>query len=48
MGADIDPHAGLPIDPAHDPLPVYHWAMEVGPSLVQVIKAMLGFATGVI
>jgi len=29
-------------------MPGLHWFDEVGPSLVEAIKAMLGFATGVI
>lgn len=48
MGADTNPHAGLPQDPYDDPMPGLHWLEEVGPSLVEAIKAMLGFATGVI
>ncbi|MDO4612915.1 MAG: hypothetical protein Q4B10_02480 [Actinomycetaceae bacterium] len=37
-----------PLDPLHDPHPVLHWFQEVGPSLLEAIKAMLGFATGII
>ncbi|WIM71917.1 hypothetical protein QP028_10520 [Corynebacterium suedekumii] len=46
MGADTNPHADLPQDPYDDPMPGLHWFDEVGPSLVEAIKAMLGFATG--
>lgn len=38
----------VPLDPIHDPHPVLHWLQEVLPSLVQAIKAMLGFASGII
>lgn len=48
MGADHDPNAGLATDPVSDPTPVFHWLQEVGPSILQVIKAMLGFVIGVL
>lgn len=48
MGADTDPNAKYPLDPFHDPIPVFHWFQEVGPSLLEAIKAMLGFATGIV
>ena len=34
----------IPLDPQHDEYPVLHWFQEVGPSLWEAIKAMLGFA----
>ncbi|MCF4005579.1 hypothetical protein L1O03_00055 [Corynebacterium uropygiale] len=48
MGADTNPNEGLALDPTTDPLPVLHWGSEVGPSLVEAIKAMLGFAAGIV
>ncbi|WP_186369069.1 hypothetical protein [Rothia kristinae] len=35
-----------PLDPFHDPTPLLHWLQEVGPSILEVVKAMLGFAGG--
>lgn len=37
-----------PLDPFHDPHPFLNWIAEVGPALLDAIKAMLGFAIGVI
>lgn len=48
MGADKNPYEGLPTDPFHDPIPVTHWLQEVGPSLIEAIKAMAGFVIGVV
>lgn len=48
MGADKNPHGNLPLDPLHDPHPVLHWFQEIGPFLVDAIKAMLDFAAGVV
>lgn len=48
MGADHDPNAGLAMDPVSDPTPVFHWLQEVGPSILEVIKAMLGFVVGIV
>lgn len=48
MGATENPNEGLAQDPTTDPLPVTHWTQEVGPSLVDAAKAMLGFATGIV
>lgn len=48
MGAETNPNEGIPLDPPSDPTPVLHWTEEVGPSLVDAIKAMLGFALGVV
>lgn len=48
MGATTYPYADAPLDPQHDPIPVTNWLSEVGPSLIEAIKAMLGFAAGVV
>ncbi|AZA10207.1 hypothetical protein [Corynebacterium pseudopelargi] len=48
MGATEYPMENVPLDPAHDPIPVTHWFQEIGPHLLDAIQAMLGFATGVV
>lgn len=33
----------VPLNPTQDEYPVLHWFQEVGPSLMEAIKAMVGF-----
>lgn len=46
MGAIDNPNAFQPLDPFLDPHPFLNWITEVGPSLLEAIKAMLGFVIG--